>query len=215
MPYRRTILSIAMATLLAPVWVCAATAEDLPPAAEDPVGASAFITQLSDEVMTVLNDTTVTQDERDEIFREKLRAGFDLNYVAKLLLGRHNRTATKPQLDEYLTVFPEYILRVYVSRLTEFGDEIFEVTGTQPAGKRDLFVRSLITSGDGPPFELDWRVRRYPDGEFYIVDLKVEGISMAVTKREEFSGRIAEIGMDGLIGELRADSGETKQPNER
>lgn len=175
-------------------------------AAEDPDGARSFIIALSDDALRVLDDTGLTQEERDTAYRDILSKGFAMDYIARLVLGRHRRSASKAQMEEYTRIFPDYILNIYVSRLTEYGDEQFIVGDTVPAGKKDLFVRSEIVRPDGPPVAADWRVR-IRKGKFKIIDLKIEGISMAATQRERFSAKIAEVGIAGLIESLRSDAG--------
>ena len=174
-------------------------------AAEDPEGARAFILALSDDALRVLDDTTLTQQERDDRYRDILSEGFALDYIARLVLGRHGRKATKEQMEEYTRIFPDYILNIYVHRLTEYGDEQFIVSDTAPAGKKDLYVRSEIVRPNGPPVAADWRVR-IRKGEFKIIDLKIEGISMASTQRERFAAKIAEVGIAGLIQSLKDDA---------
>lgn len=171
-------------------------------AAEDPMGAEEFVRQLSNDALGILNDTTLTQSERDQAFRDLLKRGFALDYVGRLVLGRHGRTASRVQLDEYNRVFPEYILRIYSSRLTEYGDEEFLVDGTTPAGKRDIYVRVRIVRPDGPPLAGDWRIRKIK-GDFKVIDLKIEGISMVITQRDEFLAKIASSGLDSLIADLK------------
>lgn len=175
-------------------------------AAEDPEGAKAFIMAISDDTLRVLDDTTLTRKERDIAYRAILSEGFALDYIGRLVLGRHGRSATKEQMEEYLRIFPEYILNIYVHRLTEFGDEQFIIGDTAPAGKKDIYVRSEIIRPNGPPVAADWRVR-VRKGEFRIIDLKVEGISMASTQRERFAAKIAKVGLDGLIQSLKDDAG--------
>lgn len=174
-------------------------------AAEDPEGAKAFILALSDNVLRILDDTTLTGQERDDRYREILSEGFALSYISKLVLGRHWRSATAAQKVEYSRIFPDYILNIYVHRLTEFGDEQFIVSDTAPAGKKDIYVRSEIVRPNGPPLAADWRVR-IRKGEFKIIDLKIEGISMASTQRERFAAKIAEVGLSGLIQSLKEDA---------
>ena len=171
-------------------------------AAEDPTGAEEFVRQLANDAIGILNDTMLTQDERDEAFRSLLKDGFALDYVSRLVLGRHGRTASKAQMAEFDRVFPEYILRIYSSRLTTNGDEEISVDGTTPAGKRDIYVRSKIIRPDGPPLAADWRVRRIKE-KFKVIDLKIEGISMVITQRDEFLAKIASSGLDSLIADLK------------
>ncbi len=170
----------------------------------DLAAAREFISKLADDTFEVLNDTRLTQDERDAAFRALLHEGFDLEYVSRLVLGRFLQQASREQMADYQAVFPEFVINVYARRLTEFGDEVFRVTGAVPAGKRgDMYVQSqLIRSNGAPPVAADWRVRRQDDG-FKIIDLKVEGISMVVTQRDEFMARIDREGMDQLIRDLQ------------
>ena len=180
-------------------------------AAEDPIGAEAFIDQLANDALNILNDMALTRDERDQAFRDLLKRGFALNYVSRLVLGRHRRTASRKQLAEYERVFPEYILKIYSGRLSRYGDEEFVVDGTVPAGKRDIYVRSKIIRPDGPPLAADWRVRMI-DEEFKVIDLKIEGISMVITQRDEFLAKIASSGLDSLITDLKRRSDMESEP---
>lgn len=181
------------------------SAQDEDTAANDPDGAFQFISELSSNAIQVLDNPLLTQDERDGEFRRLLREGFDLDYIGRLVLGRHARNATDEQLESYKSIFPEYVLQIYSHRLKERGDETFEVDSTTPAGKRDLYVRSRIVRPNGPDVAADWRVRRV-NGEFRIVDLKIEGISMAITQRDEFSAKINSEGIDALIAFMRDQS---------
>ena len=108
--------------VVATVWVSPAAAQQ-ETAKDDPEGARLFVTELSENAIDVLNDISLTQDERDRSFRALLKEGFDLTYIGKLVLGRHWRNASRDQRDEYDEIFPEYVLRIYAGRLNERGDE--------------------------------------------------------------------------------------------
>jgi phospholipid transport system substrate-binding protein len=166
-------------------------------------GARDFIAQLADDALVVLNDEKLTQVERDDAFRDLLRSGFDLIYVSKLVLGRHRRTFNQTQMAEYNNLFPDYVLSIYASRLTEVGDEEFIVSNAIPAGRRDIYVHSKVTRpGNGAPVIADWRVRPQDVG-YKIVDLKIEGISQVITQRDEFGSIINKRGIEGLLEKLR------------
>tara|TARA_R110002074_G_scaffold217601_2_gene387998 strand:+ start:1132 stop:1341 length:210 start_codon:yes stop_codon:yes gene_type:complete len=60
----------------------------------------------------------------------------------------------------------------------------------------------LIVRPDGPPIKLDWRVRKTDNGE-KIVDVIIEGLSMAQTHRSEFASVVSQSGVDGLIEKLK------------
>ncbi|MCG8507196.1 MAG: ABC transporter substrate-binding protein [Sphingomonadales bacterium] len=191
------------------VWSAGAAAQSnapYPSAADDPDAALVFIMELSNDAFDVLNDTNLTQDERDDAFRGLMRRGFDVNYIARIVLRRHYKTAQQDQREAYKALFPEYIIRLYSDRLINFGDEQLEVSGTQPSsGKRDIYVRSRLIRPEGEPVAADWRVRRSrKTGELKIVDLKIEGVSMIKTQYDEFNAIISKSGFDGLLDELRS-----------
>jgi ABC-type transporter MlaC component len=72
-------------------------------------------------------------------------------------------------------------------------------------GTPDTLVTSILDQIDQDPLEVVWRVRSQ-DGDYKVVDVMVEGISMALTLREEFSSVSRVRGIDGLIEELRQGS---------
>ena len=94
-------------------------------------------------------------------------------------------------------------MKTYSARLGGFTNEEFKVTGSHPAGKRDVMVDSKVLRKDGPPISANWRVRLV-DGEPKVIDVVVEGVSMSISQRQEFASVVQSKGMDGLIETLRA-----------
>lgn len=171
-------------------------------AQEMPDESQAFIQELAEKTLAVLDDIRLTQEERDTEFHRLLAEGFEIPYLSKLVLGRHRKTATSGQMAEFQQVFPDYIIKIYADRLKEYGDERFYVTGTYPAGKKDIYVQSQVTRAGREPFSADWRVR-WMNEQLSIIDIKISGISMLQTQRDEFSSRINQVGFDGLLTEMR------------
>ncbi len=69
---------------------------------------------------------------------------------------------------------------------------------------RGALVGGRITRPQGDPVQVEWRLRRAADS-WKISDVVVEGISMAVTRRSEFSSVIGSHGgrIEGLLEVLR------------
>ena len=76
----------------------------------------------------------------------------------------------------------------------------------KPEGLVDFMQRSRGAARLQPDHKLvykaDWRVRD-EKGELRIIDVMVEGLSMAVTQRSEFSSVARKSGIDGLLQSLR------------
>ena len=163
-----------------------------------------FIRTLGDRAIVLLADRSLSDHDRTTGFAELLSAGFDLDYIGRFVLARYWNAASASQRDACLPLFHHYVIRTYASRLRGYSGETFEIVAQRQAGPRDVIVRTRIARpGGGALIDADWRVRNV-DGTLRIIDVMVEGISMAITQRQEFSSVIRRKGIDGLIADLRA-----------
>ena len=71
---------------------------------------------------------------------------------------------------------------------------------------RDMLVKTDISQEDGGSIAASWRVRLV-GGKHKIVDIIVEGISMALNQRKEFKSVVQTDGVAGLTEMLRARTG--------
>ena len=79
------------------------------------------------------------------------------------------------------------------------------VKKTTANGNNEYLVASVIAQPGNPqPIRVDWRLHE-AEGELRVVDLIIEGISMALTQRTEFGSLIQSNGGDitVLIARLR------------
>lgn len=194
-------LAMILALLLG---ASAANAQTSPISPEE---AEAFVSVLAENALDTLALQTISLEDREVKFRRILSEGFALKYIGLLVLGkRHRRTATAEELEEYQLYFSEFILKKYSALLGGYAGETFVVLGSRPSGKRDVLVGSEIRRSGGAPIPTEWRVRRFNEA-LKIIDIKVEGISMVQSQREEFNAILTREGMIGLIAVLRARTG--------
>ena len=171
-----------------------------------PEEAEAFVSVLAENALDTLALQTISLEDREVKFRRILSDGFALKYIGLLVLGKHRRTATAEELEEYQLYFSEFILKKYSALLGGYAGETFVVLGSHPSGRRDVLVGSEIRRSGGAPIPTEWRVRRFHEA-LKIIDIKVEGISMVQSQREEFNAILTREGMIGLIAVLRARTG--------
>jgi len=193
---RRALLTGSGAFALACALPAAARAET------DAAGAQQHIQALAEQAIATLQRGDLTLEQREQTFRALLREGFDLDFIGRFVLGQYWKQSSPGEQAEYLALFGEYVLRSYSSRLGGYAGEQFVVRGARPSGK-DAIVSSTIQRSGGSPIAADWRVR-FIDGRYRIIDVAVEGISMAITQRDEFASVVGTHGMAGLLEMLRA-----------
>src|SRR5258708_5093586 len=157
-------------------------------------GSADFIADLGSQAIKVLSSPD-SEQEREKQFRALFDAGFDVPAIARFALGRYWQTASDAQRKEYTGLSTAYMVHVYTVRFNEFTGQQFKVTGSRPEGDSASLVSSQMSSGGQQGVKIDWRVATAASG-FKITDLVVEGISMAVTQRQEFSAGISRNGGD-------------------
>jgi phospholipid transport system substrate-binding protein len=192
-------LFLALLLAVAAAGASPARAEDANPA------ASTFIQSLGSQAIGELTGPNVPQPDREARFRKLLDSHFDMPAIAKFVLGRYWRTATEAERTDFQKLFEDYIVQSYSVRFGEYSGERFQVSGSSGGGDDITIVHSKIDRTGAEDVRLDWRLRK-ADGSFAIVDIIVEGVSMAVTQRSEFASVIQSKGgtVKGLIDALRA-----------
>ncbi|WP_138379937.1 MlaC/ttg2D family ABC transporter substrate-binding protein [Luteithermobacter gelatinilyticus] len=157
-----------------------------------------FIENITARALEVMRDADMPQEEREQHFREILHDGFAVDKIGQLVLGRHRKKATPQELQTYHDLFPEFLIKVYATRLSKLETKDIVIGRIIPHGSKDLFIRSQVIDDKNETFDVDWRVRPYGDSGYKILDIKIEGISMARTQRDDFTSRVLDSGMSGL-----------------
>lgn len=152
-------------------------------------GASNFIESMADRGINFLSDENLTMVQKKEQFRTLLRDSFDMRTIGRFALGRYWRVATEDQRNEYLRLFRNMVIEVYAQRFSDYRGQGFEIAGARADGEKDAIVTSFVVPENESRIQVDWRVR-YKNGRYQVVDVIVEGVSMSVTQRSDFSSVI-------------------------
>ena len=193
--------SIRIRGLLAPaVFVALLGASDAGNAAGE--DAARFVDRLGSQAVQTLQAADLTGAQRESRFRGLLAEGFDLAFIGRFALGKYWHMATPEQQHAYLALFGEYMLQTYAARLEGYAGGSMAVVGARQANDRDVVVRMAIAQPGGPAIIVEWRVRATANG-YRVIDVAVEGISLAITHRSEFAAVVQRHGIEGLLAILR------------
>jgi phospholipid transport system substrate-binding protein len=153
--------------------------------------AESFVHDLATRGIGSLTVLGINPDERARRFRALLVENFDVPTIARFVLGRYWRVATDAERTEYLRLFEDMLVALYANRFADYSGERIRVTGSHSTPEGDIFVASVAAMPQQPQEQvaLDWIMRR-DSGRFRIVDVRAEGVSMAITERDEFGAVI-------------------------
>ena len=172
--------------------------------------AGHFVSSIAQEAIDELASTALDEGERLRRFRRLFAEGFDIPLIARFVLGRYWCQATDAERAEYLKLFDELVVQTYARRFNEFNAARLRVLSvSRPNEDNDVIVAVEGALQGKPPVRMDVRVRQGA-AQFKIIDLSIEGISMAVTQRDEFSSVIQRGGgrIEALLASLRDKTGQ-------
>ncbi|OJX72689.1 phospholipid-binding protein MlaC [Magnetospirillum sp. 64-120] len=172
--------------------------------------AGAFILGLAESAMNTVAIKDLSDAERSNRFRNLFVDTFDLPEISRFVLGRYWRSASEAQRTEFQKLFEDIQVYTWTRRFKEYNGETLEL-GTVKAEGEDFIVDSQMKRAKLAPINVSWRVRR--SGEtFHILDIIVEGASMAITFRSDYSAVLSSQGgkMDGLLDVMRKKAEQIK-----
>ncbi len=177
----------------------AVTASGQAVADQDP--AAQLIKRTADQVIELVK--TKTGAAREAGIRQVLETDFDLNYMGRSSLGVHWNQATPEQRERFLKAAASAEAHAYAERFGQYAGQTLTVGRVMPRGNGVSVVDSKLNQSDGEPVSIQWEVRN--DGQRpRIVDVKIEGVSMVMTRRSDFNSYIQNHGgqVEALINEL-------------
>ena len=173
------------------------------PSSPNEQGAKEFIIELGDEAISLLTSKTITEAVRKERFKKLFREHFSTDAIARFSLGRYWRQATDSEKTTYLSLFDDSVADSYASKFSQYNHEDkFIVSSTRTIKDGGVKVYSLIKTED-TPINVIWLVYK-TDAGYKIFDVVLEGVSMSVTQRSEYSSIIQRSGgkVSGLLDAL-------------
>jgi phospholipid transport system substrate-binding protein len=124
---------------------------------------------------------------------------FDIQYSARMVLGKHWRDATPEQRERFADAFYHTLVDNYGSALAEFTSDRLKVFPTKIEADADrATVRTEVTRDNGDHVPVSYSLRKTDDG-WKAWDVVIEGISYVKSFREDFGAAIDQQGLDAVI----------------
>ena len=186
-------LGIACALAFAALYFAAPTAA---------AGPRETMRETIDQVLVVLNDSSLDDDQRRASIEEIAYARFEMYTMSRLVLARAWKRFSPQQQEEYIAEFKQYLANNYGGRINRYDQEEVEILGVREEPRGDVTVRTRIVGGEFENTLVDYRMRQR-DGRWLVIDVIIEGISMVSNFRDQFKAVLNRGGPDHLLQKLR------------
>ena len=149
-----------------------------------------FVQSTVNRASQVLSDN-LSKNQKMEKLRTIAEETVDIEGIGMYTLGAYRKTLTDDQKKEYKTLFREYFLKTFSSRLSEYSNPEIQVNSKEKLNANYTMVQSiLVATEQRPEINIDWRIYTKNPDNLKIRDLIIEGLSLARTQKEEFSSII-------------------------
>ena len=151
--------------------------------ASDP--AVEFVSTLADRIILDVLESKETREKKLETFREDFNDALDLKSIGQFVLGRYWKTTNEKDREDFLKAFTNFTTLSWSDRFDQYNGQKITFSVSRNAEGNQLYIDSQIMNR-GSPVEVIWRVRQ-KDNNYKIIDIIVEGVSMAMSYRNEYT----------------------------
>lgn len=129
----------------------------------------------------------------------------DVEYSARLILGREGRNVSPGELDAFAAAMSEHLLARYAQGLLGFNAshelEVLPLRGKNTEKLTRVRTRFKLSNGGYVPVDFAFRKTELGWKAF---DVTIEGISYVMTYRNQIAPRVADAGIGQVTEDIRA-----------
>jgi len=167
------------------------------------VDSKKLVTSLYNElVATSIKEMSIGEQktELEKLFQKYV----DIPIIARAVLGKSWRNANTYQRERFVNAFKNYVSNKYGRQFSEFRGTTLEIVKSRDTlTKAGVLVSTVVVVPGNPSLKVVWQVSD-GSGSLKLIDLRVEGISMLSTERQEFRSRLKKFNgsLDEIILEI-------------
>lgn len=173
---------------------------------DNPVSLIENITgKIFADVTNNLEEYSENPEALKDLVRRDLMPMLDIDYSARLILGRAGRGLEKEKIEEFAASMSNLLIDRYSKGLLQFSSKIkLQVLPQRGELNEKLTrVKTRVTLPDGGEAPVDYAFRKTPDG-WKAFDVVVEGISYVTTYRNQIMPEVQANGIDSVIDRLNS-----------
>lgn len=169
--------------------------------AEPAVPARGVVEGALGQIIKILNNA----GSAEEVRRDKIAAiayeRFDFDTMSKLVIARPWRKFTEAERAEFIAAFKTHLARSYGRRLSRYEGVDVQVVGEVAEQRGDITVKSEVVGGQFDGAAMNYRMRD-KTGEWLVIDVVIEGVSLVSNFRSQFKPIVSEGGAQELLRRL-------------
>ena len=161
------------------------------------------VRKMSDAVIAVLEEKNLSADAKREKIRGIVQGYIDFTTMSRLVLARNWSGLDDSQKAAFTEEFKQHLSVTYGRNVETYNNEKVQITGDRDEGRGDWTVQTkILRPQGGGDILVDYRLRQI-DGDWKVIDLIIERVSLISSYRSQFQEVMANGGIDKLLQLLR------------
>ena len=197
---RRWLATTALTLLIAATSFVAATVSVARAATDSP---RAVVEELTNQVLAVLADKSLSTDVKKKKVEDLVYKHVDFDVVARLILAKNWQQFSDQQKKEFIEEFKQHLSMTYGKSVDNYKNEKVDVVADHEEARGDWTVKTKIVRGGPDDIAVDYRLRKNQNGDWKIIDVIIEGVSLVSSFRSQIQEAVSSGGPENAIKLLR------------
>jgi len=151
------------------------------------IEADVFVQSTINRASEVLSED-ISKEIKIKELKKIAKDTVDIKRIGFYTLGPIRKNLTDDQKIRYSELFEEYFLTSFSNRLVVYSNPNIDVYNKKILSEKFVIVNSLLKgTEERPEVKIDWRIYTKNPEKPLILDLIIEGLSLARTQKEEFA----------------------------
>ena len=160
------------------------------------------VEQITGQVIKVLADKSQSTEAKRAAVQQIVYAWVDFDTMSKLVLAANWKKLSEAQQKDFVDQFRQHLSNTYGRNVDSYRDEKVKVGDTRDEARGDVTVKTAIDRGGANDIFVDYRLRKI-GGQWKIIDVVIERVSLVSNFRSQFQEVMAQGGVDKLLAMLK------------
>ena len=170
--------------------------------------AREYVVSVAGDLFKTVSDKKIPLATQKKVLVNRLVSEIDFEWCGRAVTGSFWKEMTDAQRSSFIENYKAFLVRTWMPKFHGYSGETYKIFEASESGQSDALVPILLTLKNGNSINIELRVRQ-KDGVYKILDLSVEGVSIARTYNIQFTEYMSKHGIEECINYLK--TGKIKQ----
>ncbi|QOD38724.1 MlaC/ttg2D family ABC transporter substrate-binding protein [Candidatus Wolbachia massiliensis] len=165
-----------------------------------------FVHAMKQQVDSISKENKKNRECMHKKLREVIQKNVNLKEISRFVMGKHWALTTQKEKEDFLREYEVYLTHLCVKILYKYmNNSEMIIMSSRAIDDKACLINTRFSYGDEEFTNIDFKVTK-DEGSFLISDVAMNGISISINQRSQFSEKIDTYGIASVIDELKCNN---------